>query len=84
MSLPTLAATAAAVLLAVVGSAAPHDDGGRPGRASAHPMDDRPAHIAPAELAHFAPAQADEPHRKRHAGRGVRRPAFADFPKMKG
>jgi len=84
MSSPTLAATAAAVLLAVVGSAAPRYDGTRHGRALAHLPDERSAHIGPAELAHFAVAQPDERSGKRRAGHRASRRAFAHFPTMKG
>lgn len=82
MSLPTLAA-AAAVLLAVVGAAAPHNDGDRPVRALAHHKKKRPHLIAPAERVHFAAAPADGLHRQQRSGRRAS-PAFADFPKMKG
>lgn len=85
MSSPTLAAsaTAAAILLAAVGVAAPRDDGARSVRSLAHEEEQLPR-VVPTERLLFAAAPGGEPFRKRGAGTGAHYPALTDSPKMKG
>ena len=85
MSSPTLAAsaTAAAILLAAVGLAAPRDEGARSVRSLAHEEEQLP-HVVPTGRVLFAAAPGGEPLGKRGAGTGAHYPALTDSMKMKG